>query len=391
MRRALTMTLSLSLAGCGARSDLSAAGGAGGAAPASSASASSASGGAPAVWCRELELDGPPIQDVHELYPYGSEGDPTLVAVDDTRVMLFHTTFNDIAQNSLVASTFEPWGAWPDSLDYHHYLAVETNGITLATRGLGTGDATALLTLAPYDPPGQTTFLAPSIPHSTHYPDNDVPGVPLAAVNGHATSLAAAGNLIFASYRRDDQLVQLMTDELGVLVAGPVESSGCADAYGPGAALAVGNAFFSVFASGRAWGVCLNNDDPVGPPERVQIERWDTEGTITRHFVAERFAGEPLAVIALAPRPGGAWLVTQTDGSTSRTYPAVIGTPLDEKGDIAGPDVVLLPDGMTDGHVAIAALGSLLGLAWAPRRQSRSACASSAPTARSRPKRRWTR
>ncbi|NUP07710.1 MAG: hypothetical protein HOW73_16810, partial [Polyangiaceae bacterium] len=67
--------------------------------------------------CATLVLDGPPRSHVDPIPASTRERDASLVAVDDTRVMLFHTLDDDLAEGSdLRAATFDAWGAWPDSL-----------------------------------------------------------------------------------------------------------------------------------------------------------------------------------------------------------------------------------------------------------------------------------
>ncbi len=72
---------------------------------------------------------------------------------------------------------------------------------------------------------------------------------------------------------------------------------------------------------------------------------------------------EPLQVVALAPRSGGAWLVARTDGSTAEAIPAALAYRLDTNGQVVGEPARVIEDGDGPSPVAIAAIGDRLAVA----------------------------
>ncbi|MBK8257375.1 MAG: hypothetical protein IPK82_32475 [Polyangiaceae bacterium] len=75
---------------------------------------------------------------------------------------------------------------------------------------------------------------------------------------------------------------------------------------------------------------------------------------------------EPVKEVHVVPASFGAWLVYQTNGSTSLTMPPVIATRLDPTGHqiSLGEAIVAVPDGQAFGEVAVAPFGDQVAVVW---------------------------
>lgn len=357
MRRSLVLA-SFALAACGRTAlplqDL----------PAQPPADAGADTGPPLIPCGNLVIDGAPIGDTEQPNPFANDGQPRLVAVDAARVMVFRTNVDDVGTFSLRATAFDAWGDWPASQGEPYYLAMDIEGQPLAARGLA-DDAAALVQLPSSDDSPSVPLLAPSIPPGVG--SVELSGVALEELgDGQPAALAAANGRFFVGHRVEvgpmTSLTELVTDARGSILAGPSGGAGCAQGQGQSEAIAIGDVFLSAFSAGREWATCADPNGVPGPPARVQVERWPAGGAIA--LAADWTLPEPVAELALVPRPGGAWVVVRTDGSTSFQPPAVLATPLDATGAVAGDAVVVIPDGRTSGSIAAAAFGARLAVAW---------------------------
>ncbi len=372
--------------GCGARTSLlPGEQGSGGATSATSAQTSTSAttssgaggaGGALDIVCTALAQDGEPIVSATALTANQHESEPALVAIDANRVMLFRTmVYDNAASTEVWAATFDAWQSWPkDQGPLFHEAAALRDGSMFAP-GFG-ADAIGFFPLFSLGQPDATIpFLAPSLlPQTAH---QDLPpgkmlfeisgssGRPRAVVRGNTNIFLdyslnldpATGPLTYSS--------STLVDPAGKIVAEANWQSGCTLGPGRGDALAVGGGFLSAFSSGRPWGICLNDDGVIGPGLRVQVERWPSEDSAEPTFGSETVLSEPVSYVRLLERSGGAWLLTQTDGSTSFTYPGVLATPLDQNGAVAGKSLTVVPDGRTPGPIATARLANGIAAVWA--------------------------
>ena len=155
---------------------------------------------------------------------------------------------------------------------------------------------------------------------------------------------------------------------LGLCEVQPDLSTGCdwdvACALGgrlPAAAAPVDGAVIAGVASGKDWGGCPDPDMP-GPPTRLHVVR--VEGAHALSLGATLVTGEPIAHVEVVSRVGGAWVVYQTDGSTSEQPPAVLAQRVDATGLLVGEPTAAVPDGECEGIFAAAPFGDGLVVAW---------------------------
>jgi hypothetical protein len=121
--------------------------------------------------------------------------------------------------------------------------------------------------------------------------------------------------------------------------------------------------FLVATAAGSAFGQCTLGDSDPGLANDLQILKVD-EATKEITVMALFEGVDPLAHVALAKRPEGAWVVWQETGASSLQPPPIRAALLDESGSQAGPLVNITSDGQTNGPFAAAALGERLAVAW---------------------------
>lgn len=368
------LALALVAAACGGRSalsDLYAADGAGGAGGAASAGASgtttyAASSGTGAGGmtepCDGLAMTGEPISVASS----GSQSEPALSVASDGDVVLVHM------QNKpplLGFGRFDGWAAgWPKDLEQHaipYFVFVDgfiagpgPKGPSLIVNQ-GTGEV--------------SIFLA----------EDFIGGV----VNGFVIESGAWRELFLTHFDDspfDDRRLVALRNELDasriVLLELGLSSpwkkntaSGCAEKPFESsvpvlaAASPVPGGQLVAVSSGAPFGEC-DSAPTFGPPTRLQVGHFKLG--ISGALGAEIELPEPVAHLALAPRavtaegPGGAWLVYQSDGSTSLTPPPVMAARLDALGALVGEPFAVTPDGATQGPIAAAALGERLVVVW---------------------------
>lgn len=370
-RPALSLACSLTLIACGARSELLPTDGSGGAGAGSTSSATTSSttgvgGGVPVPRCDALVADAsisPPPTGTDAQ----SEHEPGLVRIDAGRVMLFAGVVDSLAAaETLVATTFEPWGAWPEELGASDPIAwALRDGSIEASNGDGT--ASLLLPLYSLGREGATTaFLAPRIEPSTAY--TDPPGEFLFEIAGAGRPAylrrTSAGYSIgwVSAFGGFSYLGQLRTDAAGN-PAGVDYESGCASTRVRADALQIGDQVLRAYSSGRDFGTCSNDDGIPGPGLRLQTDIVGPDDFVVQGD--ERILEEPIAFVALLPRGAdGAWLVYRTDGSTSFAPPPLVAVPLDSGGRIVGEQVALFESSFSAPPVAVAPFGAGFAAAW---------------------------
>jgi hypothetical protein len=308
---------------------------------------------------------------VTPLGPGTREIEAALVGVDAARVMLFHTRVDDLSEVRTVrAATFDAWGAWPDDLGEGLPIMSPLRDGFLATSGAN-ADAALFLPLFSPGPQGATaSILAPSVlpaTSSTEVPFkflfdlSNAPGNPASFARSAATGRFSAGWSVESE--GTSFVGHLLVDAAGDPLGGPWFESGCAIGDVHAATLPTSDGFVVATSSGRPRSTCLNDDGIPGPAVRLQTGALRADGAAIE-WPYERVESEPIAALALAARPGGAWLVSQTDGSTSLVPPAVFATPLDDVGVPVGAPVVLVEDDRATGTIAVAPFGSGFALAW---------------------------
>lgn len=134
---------------------------------------------------------------------------------------------------------------------------------------------------------------------------------------------------------------------------------GCASSAMFASAIADGDGFTVALSNAVPFGACV--DGPVGVATRLQIVHVD--GALVGVTKNELTFGEPLALVQLASRAGGAWLVARTDGSTSEVLPAALAYRLDTNGQVVGEPARVIEDGDGPSAVAVAAVGDRLAVA----------------------------
>jgi hypothetical protein len=374
-RPALSLACSLTLVGCGARSDLfvlDGADGSGGTGPGSSSSATTSAttgtgGGDPVLRCDALVADAsisPPPTGTDTQ----SEHEPGLVRIDAERAILFAGVVDSLAAaERLSGTTFEPWGAWPDQLGASDPIAWALRDGSLEA-GNGDGTASLLLPLYSLGRQGATTaFLAPRIEPSTAY--TDPPGEFLFEIAGAGRPAylrrSSAGYSVgwVSDFGGFSYLGQLRTDADGNAVGGVDYESGCATTRVRADALQIGDQVLRAYSSGREYGTCLNDDGVPGPGVRLQTDVVGPDDFVVQGD--ERTLEEPIAFVALLPRGSdGAWLVFRTDGSTSFAPPPLVAVPLDSGGRIVGERIEVGGSSNSAPPVAVAPFGAGFAAAW---------------------------
>lgn len=357
------------LAACGARTGLHGPEGLGGAGGAGGAGGGGAGGGGGAVLsCSALVMDGPPIVSATPPPAGAVEERPTALALGGLVAVPFRVADAGLSA-TIRAPAFAAWGAWPADLGAaHEVVAWDFPGYVAAPGAAG--DDLAVVHGTPAlggNPGGAFADLTPSITAGQPYPGG--------APNQFLSTLAPGAPAALSAQPGDVHVVWQVAVQGGdplyflqqTTVTPPAQEdfphtdSGCATARMRASALAVPGGHLVAFSTGREWLHCGLDDGVIGPPTRLQVERW-TAGEASLGF--ELQAGEPFANVVLARAADDAWLVHQTDGSTAETVPSVIAVPLHVEGWVAGGGFQVVEDGRVFGPVAAAGLGQRLAIAW---------------------------
>ena len=134
-----------------------------------------------------------------------------------------------------------------------------------------------------------------------------------------------------------------------------------------GAGVASGQGFLTGFTQPALGDSC----NPSASGKVVQVGRYDSPpalGSFLEYSESIVFgqAGEAITHVGMAPASFGAWLVFQSDGSTSETVPPVVAMRLDTAGKpLPGQQYTpVMPGGVVPPAIAVAALGDNLAFAW---------------------------
>lgn len=328
------------------------------------------SGGAPVI-CSSLDLTGPPAStslmftDEHTTRPRlalaTAEGDLAMMVVArEPADPLFEHIRN-------VHMAFEPWGAWPPSFEKEYGLCFFC------------GRSFALAPAMPSLQPAIASFAGPSkgaefptmfffrqiepFVGYDYYPTADLTeGFGDSEVRGLARGpwahLAAweneAGPYRFLNLSLIDSASPVQDVFTGVA---------CGNMPFPADVATTDEGFLIATASGRPFSTCNEDDGTPGPPDALQVIRFDTN-TLKTSLTFEIQEPDPLAHISLAAASKGAWLVYQNNGQSAFQPPPVQAVRLDETGAMAGPVFQITADGETQGPIAATSMGSGLAVAW---------------------------
>ena len=255
----------------------------------------------------------------------------------------------------LRAGSAPAFAEWPPALSSFPVL---TDDIDSFVTGPGPDGPVAVLTL-----PSGENLLAPKI-----YPDLTVFDFPFATSIGaflFATSIEDS-YLAAQSYEAPDyDVLSVSSYQSGSLPQGE-QPLVCQTSEIHGAAVPSGAGFLAAFTEPNSMEPC--NPQSLAPGTILGVARYGAESgdvSLTYSVGAKLDFAEPLVHVAMAPASFGAWLVFQTDGSTSETQPPVYAAQIDTTGNLlAGSDLIALtPGGYQPPDLAVAALGDTLAFA----------------------------
>jgi hypothetical protein len=324
-------------------------GSAGSAGTTGSAGSSGTGAGGPVEPCDGLVTTGDPISTAAS----GSQLEPALgVAKEGDAILAYRRETGPL----IAFARFDAWSPmWPE---------------TLVQKGIP--DFNFLF-----------SFIIGPGPHGPSLVGNQGP-VPESLFFGDTFIQGLSGNWFESGPRRelfiarspDRSLVALSNDiadsrltlyELGGVPWQNSAAWGCGSTPVVAAASAVPGGQIVAMSSGAPFGEC-EPTSKLGPSTRLQIGFFGPGLKAT--LGSELELSEPVANLALAPRAvtaegaGGAWLVYQSDGSTSLLPPPIMAARLDALGALIGDPFPVTSSGATEGPIAAAALGQRLLVVW---------------------------
>lgn len=352
------------LAACGARSDVqdppaTSGGGGSGGAPATTGTTgptgtTSPSSGGAAPDCASLVAE----EEIVIAPGPGLATSPQLAQLPGSNDVLL--SFLDAPAGdggALFAARVEAFGAWPPAFDEPALLHP-----AVARYKVGPGPAGPVALL---HPPGAQPALATSI-----YPQLESLDVPLTP-HDDVLFVAAIQDRYFFGERSE-------TGAYDVLALGSHQPGSLPQSEGPLVCLSPPLIARGV-PSGPGFLAAYLEPDPPEPgcvPAAplsgtiVSVSRYEAPPGLGAHLErtqGQRFVNsEPAVHLALAPASFGAWVVFQTDGSTSRSAPPVVAARLDAGGKAMSPGepTPVSPGGVIMPDVAVASLGDTLAVAW---------------------------
>ncbi|MBK6514766.1 MAG: hypothetical protein IPM79_33460 [Polyangiaceae bacterium] len=168
---------------------------------------------------------------------------------------------------------------------------------------------------------------------------------------------------LFASHQFGFLTVGSWSEREGVALEGP---SICLGTTMLGGAIAKADGFVTAYADSVAPGQSCFAQVPQ-PGLNLVTMRYAPGAPMPVTLVEQLPQNEPLLHLALVSTGFGAWLVYQTDGSTSRTMPAIAAYRVDHGGALQpeepGP-IPLTPDGISTSQLAASAMDDALVIAW---------------------------
>jgi len=369
MRAALLPTFALLLAACGARSTLvpsdSAStrgnGGAGGASSSSVTSGSSSSASS-SVGGGYPGCDALVVVDPVAVAPTPTLARAPEIGLPDQSGEVFlsfiEATFD--APGALRAVRMAPFVEWPPP-EFGAFLDLDTDIFDYVT---GPGPAGPVALLRHASGGGEALLATTFLPH--------IEGIGLFSGGDDLLFVTAIPDRYFAA--QADEVPGYNVLDVGSYQPNSLPQSEdpyvCITSRVLGAAVPSGTGFLAAFAEPNPPkpATC----DPLFPlpGSVVSLMRYESPagfGSFLDRKQGERLgAVEPLVHLKMAPASFGAWVVFQTDGSTSRVQPGVVALRVDTGAQqlVPGEIIRVSPDGVTWGPIAVAALGDALVVAW---------------------------
>jgi hypothetical protein len=316
-------------------------------------------------------LSGKPI--THDPTPEEHTYRPYLVpATEDGErmsVVFSHESVDDpiLGFERAAHVTFAPWGSWPEGLG-PPLQAAPFFGAPFAAAPASPGKQPGFSALLHrYTNANPTNvYFAPAVDAATDYMeypegvwvDSGEPSWPTALARGSPGYLAAYQ----VEHSPFWHMRLALIDEASLAVS-VLDDVSCGDVPLSAGVIPAAGGFLVATATGEPFGACSMIDGGVGPPRSVHVLRVD-QAAKTISLAASFEGEEPVAQIATAKRPDGAWLVWREAAASKEPFPPIKAVVLDESGAAVGPVVLLTKEGQTGGPFAAAALGSGLVVAW---------------------------
>ncbi len=324
-----------------------------------------AGGGLPST-CPNLGITGQAISYTSAAALHGARPRLVRASATETMVVFAREAISDPTSPppTIGSVVFSPWGDWPQSLGSVVQVAAFGGEGFAAAPGAAEPSAAVLFFL----PTGQfpsDIYLAPMVAPNSFY-DPYPGGVSWDAWEpAWATALARGAGGHLAAFQVGFPSGTFLRAELvsDNLTLSELADLACADAPFPADLTQVASGYLLATANGREFGSCDDDDGIPGPATRLHVMRIDpTLGSVP---LASTFEGvDRMAHVALARRPGGAWLAWQETGESAFAPPPIHAVALDDEGNVVGPLFDVTSDGQTAGPLAIADLGGLLAVAW---------------------------
>lgn len=309
---------------------------------ASSTDASAQSTSSGLVACTTLVHDAPAI-----VVPTTTSSPlrPDLAALPGGDTLLTWVTSNA----NLQAYALDTSGAWPPAFEGETDL-----GIDAAEYVLGAGvDGPIAHTTGVF---GKTALFAPVWP----VPQQLLPpGAPLGFGGESLFAAAVPGRWLFG---RSDDAGEIQVMSLDANGALHIEAPSVCVTRALAGAAASGPGFLAVI--GRPFLQEPSCDVGIPrPPEMASVVRYDPsiDGAPLVTVVHDQLVmPEPLLSLKIVPASFGAWIVYQTDGSTSVAMPGIHAVQVDRGGQLRDPSaapIAVSPDGLPAGPIAVAPMG----------------------------------
>ena len=345
----LPLGLFASLGACGARSSLEpgpsseAEGGAATSASSSVASASVTTG--TGLACIALALHDPAVF----IGPGISQTIPRLGITSDGDVLATLVSAPDL----LLGSRFDPTAPWPPGDLAWQTLTGNVEGFVM---GPGSAGPVGLV---------KTTGSDPRLVRSVESWGLEPDAFPLGSDLLFATGLPDRFLYGASSHPPDfHNLLEIGSYQSGSL--GQVESpNACASTPLLADAVATDEGFLAAFAESASPSCSLRGIDPANVLSVARYDAPTAPGSFLSFTEAQHTEGpEPYAHVLLSAISSGAWLVTQTDGSTSRVPPPIIVRTIDKTGHPTSAEMALPTAHAQIGSVAVASLGDDAVVGW---------------------------
>jgi hypothetical protein len=247
--------------------------------------------------------------------------------------------------------TFDPTGPWPPAIPASHTLAI-SGGASFAPAPRPGATFSLLYDLESIDPPTGGVFA------EDVSPQGNAAGTLFEASNGPALFVASNGAHHVAGHEIGvgERLLGIHLFEDATETTSMVGA--CAGGALAGAAIPFGAGFLVAATTGTPFGECPGAAGAL--PDVVELLRVSPGGTPWIQLVTTVSTGVALTKVALLPRPGGAWLLTQ-QAANGPAAPVHV-QPLGATGSLIGAAFDVVPEGALAWGAA--ALGDGFALVW---------------------------